>query len=403
MLSVVVRTMPKGKRKKSVSPVPKTQDPVKKVKQDSQINLSIPTPPKQQSNQQLTSQATSSSQAQSCKPVKPIFVDTSLQIVRNVLVQIQFSTQPLCKVRGANSTQVSCFDINDKKKLIDKLKSQTIGFHTFTEPSEKHRCFVLKGFYHTSCNELLDILKSSGVPAVKVSDLTRKDDYVFFLVHFTDNVNVNFLNHNHHTIDYVIVKWENLKRSINKVTQCFNCQKFGHSSLNCGFPSRCVKCDGSHAKGSCPRTTREGDPKCVNCVGNHSANHRGCPVFKQHVERQKARPIRNQVPSHRSLAMVPSIQQFPVLSHSPPDPGHSSRGINSVSFAQKVKDSDQNNNIFMKLSQAQKKLNSITLIDETIELFVKMVDELSLCNDHKGRLTILTKYSIHDSLIHNGN
>jgi PAX-interacting protein 1 len=395
--------MPKGKRKKSVSPVPKVQDPAKKAKQDPQNNMSIPTPPKQQSTQPQISQASNPSQAQLCKPVKPIFVDSSLQIVRNLLVQIQFSIRPLCKVRGANSTQVSCFDINDKKILIEKLKSQSIGFHTFTEPSEKHRCFVLKGFFHTSCNELLDILQSSGVPAIKVTDLIRKDDFVFYLVHFADNVNINSLNHNHHTIDYVIVKWENLKRSSNKVTQCFNCQKFGHSSLNCGFPSRCVKCDGTHAKGSCPRTTREGDPKCVNCGGNHSANHRGCPVFKQHLERQKARPSRNQVPVHRSPASVPPIHQFPALSQSSPDPGPSFSRINSVSFAQKVKESDHNKDIFTKLSQAQNKLSSIPFINDTIDLFIKMVDELSLCNDHKDRLNILTKYSIQDPLIHNGN
>jgi hypothetical protein len=394
--------MTRRKRGTSNSPTPKNQANVKKVKSNSQATLPIPSSSQQQSTQQQPTQAAHSSQVPASKPVKPIFVNESLQVVRNVLLSLQFSSRPLCKVRGPKSTQVSCFDINDKKKLIEKFKLQSIGFHTFSEPSEKLRCFVLKGFYNASCDELLNVLKSSSVPAIKVSDLIRKDDFVIFLVHFADVINVNFLNHNYHVIDDIVVKWENLKRSSNKVTQCFNCQKYGHSSLSCGYPPRCVKCDISHPKGACTRTSREGDPKCCNCGGNHSANHRKCPVYIQHLEKIKSRPSKSQVTVHQSSPSLTSSQQFPALSQSSGS-GQNPHIFNSVSFSQKVKDSSQVNNIFTKLSHAQNKLSSLPQINETIDIFVKMVDELSLCNDHKGRLLILTKYSIQDSLPRNGN
>jgi hypothetical protein len=339
------------------------------------------------------------------KKVKPIFINSNILVVKNVISSIQLSSRTICKVRGSQSTQVSCLNIEDKKKLILKLKSQSLGYHTFTDPSEKPRCFVLKGFYHMSCGELLNLLVDSDIDAAKVTDLIRKDEYVMYLVHFRTPVNIIQLNHSHRVVDGISVKWENLKRSSNRVTQCYNCQKWGHSSLNCGLPARCVKCTDNHPKGECPRTTRDGDAKCCNCGESHSANHRGCAAYKKHIEKH---PVRSKapVPRNNHPASFSDSTNFPVLSGSSTIPSH---GISSqVSFAQKVKESNLSspnpaNNLFNKLSAAQNKLRSLPLIDKTVELFISMVDELSMFDDHKGRLDILMKYSLPDFINLHGN
>eukprot|EP00102_Acyrthosiphon_pisum_P016973 XP_008188136.1 PREDICTED: nucleic-acid-binding protein from mobile element jockey-like [Acyrthosiphon pisum] len=63
-------------------------------------------------------------------------------------------------------------------------------------------------------------------------------------------------------------------------TQCFSCQRFGHSSLQCGHTPRCVKCAGDHPTKSCAKP-KEDPATCCNCIGNHTANYRGCPFYTE--------------------------------------------------------------------------------------------------------------------------
>ena len=37
--------------------------------------------------------------------------------------------------------------------------------------------------------------------------------------------------------------------------------------------------------------------KCANCGGNHSANYRGCPVYKEFIKRLKDKQTANSAPS----------------------------------------------------------------------------------------------------------
>lgn len=60
------------------------------------------------------------------------------------------------------------------------------------------------------------------------------------------------------------------------VTQCSRCWKYGHSLRMC--PSKkvvCPKCSKGHA--NCESLTF----RCVNCIGNHMALQRVCPIYKK--------------------------------------------------------------------------------------------------------------------------
>jgi len=68
--------------------------------------------------------------------------------------------------------------------------------------------------------------------------------------------------------------------------QCHNCQEFGHTRAYCKLPSTCVICGDLHATTEC--TTSKDDPaakKCKNCGENHTANYRGCAVYKELLNR----------------------------------------------------------------------------------------------------------------------
>lgn len=62
--------------------------------------------------------------------------------------------------------------------------------------------------------------------------------------------------------------------------QCFAYQRFGHSSLHCGYQPKCIKCSGSHLAKECKKTPEE-KPSCANCKGDHTANFKHCLAFLQ--------------------------------------------------------------------------------------------------------------------------
>ena len=157
-----------------------------------------------------------------------------------------------------------------------------------------------------------------------------------------------------------------------------------------------MKCSTNHEQGECLRTSREGDPSCCNCGGNHPANFRGCPAYLQHIEKMKSRSRKfldhTQAPVQRVPVPLSSSQHFPsLISQVEPVSGHISHSSH-VSFAQSLKESNFSSNLFDKLSKAQQKFSSLPDINESVNLFVAMVDELSNCNDHKGRCSIFIKY-----------
>ncbi len=92
----------------------------------------------------------------------------------------------------------------------------------------------------------------------------------------------------------VVVSWSFYNNS--GITQCSNCQNFGHGSSNCFLLPSCVKCGGSHQTKSCPLDKEKKDGKipmqklcCVNCFGHHTANYQNCPARQQYISNQSQR------------------------------------------------------------------------------------------------------------------
>ena len=65
--------------------------------------------------------------------------------------------------------------------------------------------------------------------------------------------------------------------------RCFHCQKFGHTKTRCRSETEiCVKCGK-------PKHDDDCQPKCANCEGEHAANSRECPQWKQESAIQRVR------------------------------------------------------------------------------------------------------------------
>lgn len=72
------------------------------------------------------------------------------------------------------------------------------------------------------------------------------------------------------------------------ITQCYSCQKFGHTKSSCPDFRRnvqvCRYCTENHDGKNC---SHKGDPskyKCANCGQNHSTTYAGCSILRSQVE-----------------------------------------------------------------------------------------------------------------------
>jgi hypothetical protein len=78
------------------------------------------------------------------------------------------------------------------------------------------------------------------------------------------------------------------------LTQCHNCQQFGHVWANCRHPPRCLWCGGGHLHKECPEKGNPASiPACCNCrlaerEKDHPANYRGCKHAKEELQKRKA-------------------------------------------------------------------------------------------------------------------
>ncbi len=275
--------------------------------------------------------------------------------------------------------------------IIRALKSASIDHYTFSEKSEKPTSYVLKGFYDAPCNEVLKRVNEAGISATKVTILVRKVDFSFYLVHISSqNINRNVLNHNHRIIDNIVVKWENLKKSTKGPTQCYNCQRWGHSSQNCGFKFRCVKCTENHPVGQCKRTTRDGSAKCVNCNGDHAANHRQCQAFTMYSNRIKKQNQHKSISldQHHLMKTSNHIKQLPTQlrldsTNFPPLVPHQDQPTTSsqvrfkqaVDYADKLNEAIANENLFNRWINIQEKLKQKPKIIELFNKFCILMEE----------------------------
>ncbi|XP_017469880.1 PREDICTED: mucin-21-like [Rhagoletis zephyria] len=76
----------------------------------------------------------------------------------------------------------------------------------------------------------------------------------------------------------------------NGPVQSTNCQEFGHTRTYCTLCPVCVACGDRHTSASCKAIKAdEAVKKCSNCGGNHTANYRGCPVYKDLKSRMNQR------------------------------------------------------------------------------------------------------------------
>lgn len=219
----------------------------------------------------------------------------NIKLIANSLNRVLGHNNYNIKILGKSVTNIGVCTLDDFYKLKNMLEEQKINFYTYTPKGLRPFSVVIKGLSHSfEEQEVLDYLGGLQIKlrVIKLVKLSA-DRWLLQLPRDSECRKI-------YDIRYILncrVCFEKFERG--RLTQCFNCQRFGHVSANCQMPFRCVKCGGPHGPGKCEVPPKGGnnseilttDPitgqasrrvglpvRCANCdVEGHAASAKDCP------------------------------------------------------------------------------------------------------------------------------
>lgn len=213
------------------------------------------------------------------------------------------------KIINKNITHIYTENSNDYKKVKSFLISHKNNFYTFTPPDEKHLTYLIKNLDSSFTIEDIKTAYEEEISTNNLNiEITKISKYLtphmaktnnswYWLIQVTKKSDLQAFLKIRKILNSIITIEKLQKKDI---SQCRNCQRFGHSASNCHLPFRCVKCDTPHKRGACKTPTLQqrlenpdlgnAIPKCVNCgtIG-HPANYRKCPKYIELTARIQAK------------------------------------------------------------------------------------------------------------------
>lgn len=208
------------------------------------------------------------------------------------------------KIISKNQLRVTCKATDAYKKLMNLVREKCLIGHTFTRKDERCYRIVIKNLHHTTPLDAIreEIEKTGNKVRGEIINARIGPEKIPSNTFFVNlepgpkNKDVKNIQYIYHTV----VKIEDPKRR-KTVVQCTKCQQYGHTKNNCLRPYRCVKCADSHKTSECPRKDKSSPAKCALCLGEHTANYKGCEVYKEILERKrKAKAFRTNINQNHS-------------------------------------------------------------------------------------------------------
>lgn len=205
----------------------------------------------------------------------------------------------------------------DYDEIISNLNTSKLEFHTYTPDQDRELRLVLKNIPpNLSTDEIFADLKRLNLRPVKVTQMYKKMNdsnntvrkYPMFIVVFEKGTSPQDV-FKETKVCYCSIKWEKYK-NFTGVTQCYNCQSFGHIAKNCNKTPKCVKCAGPHPTKECKKSL-DTAPECTNCHGAHPASFRKCEAYARQLDiklnRGRRQPSQTQDPPNLSTRDYPRL------------------------------------------------------------------------------------------------
>lgn len=202
--------------------------------------------------------------------------------------------------------------VDDFRKIVHIMDEQQLPYHTYQLPEEKQLHIVLrgiptciptedikanlqnKGFHVEGIHRMRNQKTTVPVPLVLVL-LPRKDKDIFNVSELLNLI--------------ITVETQHAKTNI---SQCHNCQRFGHAQSRCNAPPKCVKCGKEHHTRDF-LLTKDERTTCANCRGN-PASYKGCPKYPKPNNRNKFNAaIRDNRSYAQAAGSTPTTMQADIL------------------------------------------------------------------------------------------
>lgn len=209
-----------------------------------------------------------------------------LSAIKNYAAHIRAINQKLNKklicrpANGGEIIRIHPETTDEYRQIVHYFDENELQYYVLPHKNTKPYKVVIRGLaLTTECEEVKTELSELGYDVLRISQMySRKNDRVLplFQAHirrigdFEEILNTDYLL-------CMSVEIEEY-RSTGAVAQCFNCQRFHHSSEICNMKPRCLKCAGEHKAQDCPLGKRVNSDQlvCANCLGNHPANFSKC-------------------------------------------------------------------------------------------------------------------------------
>lgn len=313
---------------------------------------------------------------------------TFITRIKNVLNHDRFSVK-----FNINNTKIFTHTNDDYDKLILNLKSQNTQFFTLTKHKNKVKKIVLKAPPSWEVDQIKNNITDTGNKVIDIKSLKGKQNLGrSFLVTVPQEQKINEIK-TIKIMDHCKVQWEPYFKKRN-YTQCYRCQRFGHSSNNCNLTPRCLKCPGFHLYTECTlQKTNTSKPYCHNCNQDHSANYTKCPSLIAYLEKRNSINQTNTRTTQNTNNTRPSLNtqktNFPLLKTTQNN-RFNDNTLNDQQFNQQ-----SYRDALLNPPSTSKDNEDYTEIIKLIKVIKSLKNEINQASDQMEKIAILLKYINH--------
>lgn len=241
--------------------------------------------------------------ATSAKP-PPIYLRerSSNDLVTNITKIIGTNTFHIVPLRKGKIHETKVQTSNEKsfREITEYFNNVKKNYYTYQLKSSKGLAVVVKGIESdVKSEEVKTALEEKGFSVRSVINIFNRDKIPqpMFKVELEPDARKLKRNEVHpiYAMKYLLHRRISVEEPHKRSgpIQCQNCQEYGHTKKYCVLQTVCVVCGDLHKSSICSIKTQE-NKKCNNCGGNHTANYRGCPIYKNLKKKldEKLRTVR---------------------------------------------------------------------------------------------------------------
>ncbi|KAL4096494.1 hypothetical protein QTP88_021439 [Uroleucon formosanum] len=257
------------------------------------------------------------------QPPPPIFMKGVLDFPNfcSVLIELIGVDNFFCKAAG-NRLKIQTANPESYRVLIRYLKENEAEYHTYQLREDKPLRVVIRHIHPSTPTDLIKSELETRLfevrQVINVLHKITKSPLPLFFVDLESTAHSNEIYQLSSLLHTKIKVEEPFKPKV--ISQCTNCQEYGHTKTYCGYHSRCVRCGAQHQSSSCSNP-RSDPPKCALCSGSHPASYKGCSVYRDLQRgkkqtsksnflsdniRNKTQNVRDSLPSANSHLNQPS-------------------------------------------------------------------------------------------------